>query len=126
MKLRDLIRNQRTDETATAIPATPATDPAATLQSVAKIATVAVANTDEPANGSPDDERIARMVRKLEENPGIAYAIETHDEIEPDAVLLTLAIRGNASGELRIPKSRYDAFALLDLIERHTTRRTLQ
>jgi hypothetical protein len=41
-------------------------------------------------------------------------------------VILTLAIRGKAACELRIPKSRYDAFVLLDLIEKHTTRETLQ
>ena len=40
-------------------------------------------------------------------------------EADPEAVLLTLAIRGQATCELRIPRDRYDPFLLLDLIERH-------
>lgn len=68
-----------------------------------------------------EEPRIARMVAKLEDDPGIIYAIETHDEIDPDAILLTVAIRRKAAGELRIPKSRYDALALLRLIEQHTS-----
>ncbi len=75
---------------------------------------------------TPADERIEKMIAKLEDNPGLRYAMETHTDVEPEAVILTLAIRGKGACELRIPKSRYDAFALLELIEKHTTRETLQ
>ncbi len=75
---------------------------------------------------TPADERTAKMVAKLKAEPGLIYAMQSHDEVEPDAVILTLAIRGKGTCELRIPKSRYDAFALLELIEKHTTRVTLQ
>ncbi len=75
---------------------------------------------------SPADERIEKMIDKLAHDPGLRYAMETHSDVEPDAVILTLAIRGKAACELRIPKSRYDAFALMELIEKHTTRETLQ
>jgi len=75
---------------------------------------------------TPADERISKMVNKLEGDPGLRYVMETHDEVEPDAVILTLAIRGKAACELRIPKSRYDGFALMELIEKHTTQGTLQ
>ncbi len=79
-----------------------------------------------PIKPTPADERIEKMIAKLEADPGLRYAMKTHTEIDPDAVILTLAIRGKGACELRIPKSRYDAFALLELIEKHTVRRTLQ
>ena len=79
-----------------------------------------------PIKPTPADDRIEKMIAKLEGDPGLRYAMKTHDEIDPDAIILTLAIRGKGACELRIPKSRYDAFALLDLIEKHTTRETLQ
>ena len=72
------------------------------------------------------DERIDKVLAQLESDPGLRYAMETHSDIEPNAVLLTLAIRGKGACELRIPKSRYDGIALLELIEKHTTRETLQ
>lgn len=74
----------------------------------------------------PSAGRIARMVSKLEHDPVLAYAIETHDDADPDAAILTIAIKGKGAGELRIPKSRYDAVALLRLLDPHTTRETLQ
>lgn len=72
------------------------------------------------------DERIKMMAAQLERDHGLGYAMETHDNVEPKAVILTLAIRGKGACELHIPKSRYDAIALLELIENHTTRETLQ
>ena len=82
---------------------------------------------DTPRNGNArSDERVAKVIAKLEGDPGLQYAMETHDEIDPDAIILTLAIRGEGSCEVRIPKSRYDGIVLLELVEKHTTRRTLQ
>jgi len=72
------------------------------------------------------DNRIEKAISKLQADPCLRYAMEVHDDAEPEAVILTLAIRGKGACELRIPKSRYDAFALLELIEKHTTRETLQ
>ena len=72
------------------------------------------------------DERIKMMVAKLESEHGLRYAMETHNNAEPEAVILTLAIRGKGACELRIPKSRYDAIALLELIEKHTVWEALQ
>lgn len=71
-------------------------------------------------------ERIKMMAVQLECDHGLRYAMETHNNAEPEAVILTLAIRGKGACELRIPKSRYDGIALLELIEKHTTRETLQ
>jgi len=75
---------------------------------------------------SPADTRLARVIDQLRGDPGLRYAMETHDDVDLESVILTLAIRGKTACELRIPKSRYDAFALLELIEKHTTRETLQ
>lgn len=75
---------------------------------------------------TPTDDRMEREAGKLRGNPAMTYAMTAHDDIDPEAVILTLAIRGKGACEIRIPKSRYDAFALLELIEKHTTRETLQ
>lgn len=80
----------------------------------------------DPAMTTPANKRIEKMVAELADDSGLTYAMQTHDEVEPDAVILTLAIRGKGACELRIPKSRYDGFALMELIEKHTTRETLQ
>lgn len=63
--------------------------------------------------------RRQRALGMLVQNPEASYAVLTDAEAGPDAVLLTLAIRGQATCELRIPRDRYDPFLLLDLIERH-------
>ena len=138
MTLSALIRKRDTGNLATAIPAISATQPKGEAATVARIATVAVANPKEEktappaivgagdAARTPADDRMEHEADKLRSNPGLTYAMTAHDGIEPEAVILTLAIRDKAACELRIPKSRYDAFALLELIERHTTRETLQ
>ena len=47
-------------------------------------------------------------------------------DIDPEDVIVSLAIRGKGACEVRIPKSKYDAFLLMEAIERHTGSRTLQ
>ena len=71
-------------------------------------------------------ERIRMMAAQLESDPGLRVCVETHDNAEPEAVILTLAIRGKGACELRIPKSRYEGIALLELIEKHTKQETWQ
>jgi hypothetical protein len=56
----------------------------------------------------------------LAENPGITHAIISDDETDPKYVIITLAIRGQATCDLRIPKARYDGLKVLELIEQHT------
>ena len=126
MSLANLIRKRETGKLANANPAKAANDGMAKGEPLAGLAPLALANLPESANRSPADERIEKMLAQLESDPGLRYAMETHSDIEPNAVLLTLAIRGKGACELRIPKSRYDGIALLELIEKHTTRETLQ
>jgi len=68
---------------------------------------------------TPADERMEKVIGKLQSDPGLRYAMEPHSDVEPDAVILTVAIRGKGACELRIPKAKYDPFLLLDLIKRH-------
>ena len=75
---------------------------------------------------TPADDRLDVVIGKLQSDPGLRYSMEAHDEADPEAVILTLAIRGKGACEIRVPKSRYDAFVLLELIEKHTMRATLQ
>lgn len=75
---------------------------------------------------TPTNARVEKVIAKLHGDPGLRYTMEVQDDAEVEAVILTLAIRDKAACELRIPKSRYDAFALIELIEQHTTRETLQ
>lgn len=126
MKLAELIRKGGLRDAATATVATVATLAPENAGSVATVAKVAVANGHDAANDSsdtlPDPRAEARRQRVLEilaENPTARYAVLTDTQADPEAVLLTLAIRGQATCEFRIPRARYDPFLLLDLIERH-------
>lgn len=65
------------------------------------------------------DFRMAKVIAKLHGDPGLRYAVEVHIDADPDAVILTLAIRDKAACELCIPRGKYDPFLLLELIERH-------
>lgn len=119
MTLATLIRKRDTQTPANDNPAKVAKDGKDSGDPLAGLAALALANLSESANGSRADERIAKMTAKLKTDPGLRYAMEAHDKLEPDSVILTLAIRGKAACEFRIPRERYDPFLLLDLIERH-------
>ena len=126
LTLAALIRKRESGKPATAIPATSATEGGNKPLSVARVATVAVANPrdDETDPLSPAAEaRRQRVIAMLADNPGVRYAVltdtDTDTDTEADAVVLALAIRGMASCELRIPRAKYDPLLLLHLIERH-------
>lgn len=129
MALRDLLtRMERGAVTAV----TPVAVPAVTLKPLPVGACTAVtpvtAANDVTANALnvSADARMERVIAKLRGDPGLKYAIEAHDDVDLESVILTLAIRNKAACELRIPKSRYDGFALLELIEKHTIKATMQ
>jgi hypothetical protein len=63
--------------------------------------------------------RRRRVLDLLATNPTARFALLTDTEADPEAVILTLAIRGRATCALRIPRAKYDPFLLLALIERH-------
>jgi hypothetical protein len=67
------------------------------------------------------DARRKEVLRMLIENPGITYAIVSDTELDPDAVIVTLAIRDKATCELRVPKAKYDGLALLQIIEQQAS-----
>lgn len=71
---------------------------------------------------TPADARLEKVIAKLHGDPGLRYAVEVHIDADPDAVILTLAIRDKAACELCIPRGKYDPFLLLELIERHSGR----
>ena len=81
-----------------------------------------VAALQEAANGSPQspaaEARRQRVLAMLAEKPNTRRAVLV-DNVDTDPVLLTLAIRGQATCELAIPGARFDAFGLLDLLNRH-------
>jgi len=55
----------------------------------------------------------------LEARPGIRYAVLTDLQADPEVAIVALAIRGQATCELHIPRDKYDGMLLLELIERH-------
>jgi hypothetical protein len=65
------------------------------------------------------EDRRQRVLDMLAEHPTARYALVTDTGADPEAVLLTMVIRDQASFELRIPRAKYDGLLLLDLIERH-------
>jgi hypothetical protein len=78
-----------------------------------------IEGANDPLPDPAMEARRQRVLEMLTANPGARYALVTDLESDPEAVLLTLAIRGRASCELRIPRDRYDPFLLLAQIERH-------
>lgn len=76
--------------------------------------------TAEPLLPDPAAEaRRQRVLAMLADRQSVRYAVLTDTRADPEAVLLTLAIRGVGTCELRIPREKHDPFRLLDLIDRH-------
>ena len=112
----------RKKKLATATVATPATDKPVLVPSVAKVASVAVAKQKTNKAALPEDaeseERRKKVLKMLEDRPEIQRAFVTDTGSDRHNVTLTIAIRGQYSYELEIPKDRYDPFLLLEIIER--------
>jgi hypothetical protein len=64
------------------------------------------------------ERRRAQVLAMLRDKPGIRYAIEVVDA-NTDPVIVSVGIRHVATFEMNIPQAYYDAFALLELIEKH-------
>ena len=121
MTLSSLIRNRDTGSIATAIPAISATQPKGEAATVARIATVAVANPPEAKADTPDpatEARRQRVLAMLADNPALRLAVVCDGAGDP--VPVAVAIRDKGSVEILIPAARFDPFALLELVERHT------
>ena len=124
MTLTALIRKRDTGRIATAIPAIPAisaTQPKGESATVARIAIVAVANPPEAKAATPDsatEARRQRVLAMLADNPALRLAVVCDGAGDP--VPVAVAIRDKGSVEILIPAARFDPFALLELVERHT------
>ena len=121
MTLSSLIRKRDTGSIATAIPAISATQPKGEAATVARIATVAVANPPEAKADTPDpatEARRQRVLTMLADNPALRLAVVCDGAGDP--VPVAVAIRDKGSVEILIPAARFDPFALLELVERHS------
>ena len=74
--------------------------------------------TGEPLPDQASEARRQRVRAMLADRPESRYAVLV-DNADTDPVLLTVGIRDVATFELAIPAGKFDAFALLALIERH-------
>lgn len=63
--------------------------------------------------------RMNRVMEMLKEAPELGLATMTDDETVPGTVIVTIARRGVAVGEMEIPADKYDPFALMDILARH-------
>ena len=90
----------------------------------AKLALESRATTESLSGGStPDSEveaRRQRVMAMLADHPEERYAVLTDTQSDPEAVLLTLAIRGHGTCELRIVREKWDGVLFLEMLERHT------
>ena len=121
MTLSALIRKRDTRNLATAIPAISATQPKGESATVARIATVAVANLPKAKAATPDpatEARRQRVLAMLADNPALRLAVVCDGAGDP--VPVAVAIRDKGSVEILIPAARFDPFALLELVEQHT------
>jgi hypothetical protein len=119
MKLSELIRKK---EIATVTVATHATNTPLYPPSVATVASVNVATeTDSKPVTLLDRQREARrqkVIAMLERYPDTQRAIYADTDSDPHNVILAIAVRHIATCDMLIPKEKYDAFRLLELIER--------
>ena len=127
MTLAALIRKRDTGDSATAIPAIPATQAGSGRATVARIATIAVANPQEAENHAPDpaaEARRRKVLAMLAANPALRIAVvcdgDGDGDGDGDPVPVAIAIRDKGACELLVPRDRYDGVLLLDLIERHS------
>lgn len=124
MTLSALIRRREPGNPATAIPAISATQQRKATGTVAKIATVAVANPQSPKTAPIPDlatqTRRQRVLTMLVERSGIRYAALTDTKAVPGSVLLTLAVRHVGTVELLIPADKWDGVLFLEMLECHT------
>ncbi len=61
-------------------------------------------------------QRRQKVLQMLAENPGTQRAIVTDTESDPDNVILTIAIRDQYTFEMLVLKTKYDGFAILEMI----------
>lgn len=119
MTLLEIIRKKKL---ATATVATVATHANQTRLTVAKVAGVAVANQETSKVVLPGDakleERRKKVLMILVANQDSQRAIITDLYSDPDNVILTIAIRDQYTFEMQIPKDKYDAFTLLEMINK--------
>lgn len=64
------------------------------------------------------EERRLKVLAMLEDNSGIQRAIITDLDNDSDDVILTIAIRDQYTFEMHISKDKYDAFAMLEMINK--------
>ena len=69
--------------------------------------------------------RRKRVLEMLTENPTTRYAVLTDMDADPQAVILTLAIRGEATFELRIPRSSWDGILFMELLDKQIEQGTV-
>lgn len=64
------------------------------------------------------EERRMRVLTMLADNPGSERAIISDSNCDPASVILAIAIRDQYTFELLLPREKYDAFFLLEVIEK--------
>lgn len=64
------------------------------------------------------EERRLKVLSMLVSNPETKRAIITDLDSDPDNAVLTIAIRDQYTFEMQISKDKYDAFVLLELIQK--------
>ncbi len=69
------------------------------------------------ADPSATETRHNAVIAMLHQHPAITHAFATNDETDPDYVILTVAIRGKATCDLRIPTAKFDGLTVLEIIE---------
>ena len=82
------------------------------------VAALQQALNDEALPAPATETRRQRVLRMLADNPALRLAVVCDGAGDP--VPVAVAIRGKGSVEVLIPTARFDPFALLELVERHT------
>ena len=123
MTLAALIRKRETGKPANDNSAKAANNGRARGESLAGLATFALANPTEAKTESlPDpaaEGRRQRVLAMLADNPALRLAVVCDGQGDP--VPVAVAIRDKGTCEVLIPAARFNPFALIELVERHAT-----
>lgn len=92
------------------------------LLDLARTACEVLAQAPEDALPPASERRRQRVLAMLDARPELTRAMVTDDESEPDQVVITVAIRGVGTADIRVPKDSYDPFRLLELLAAHNGR----
>ncbi len=72
---------------------------------------------NEPLRNLAIETRRQRVLTVLRENPNVRRAIVVDDEADPHDIIVTMAMRGAATFDMRVPRAKWNPDKFIELID---------